>query len=134
MDFTAHPLLLSPKVSMARKTGKPIKVIYQSRYSNTFQQAKRKQLWVPLIEKAVGKLHRCYEVGSDNIDFGILDNIDFGIFDNIGSVILDHFKSSQCSLFKALVSGRAIEGLSTLTGAPCESVPLQVGFDWRLSW
>ncbi|CAF0811244.1 unnamed protein product [Rotaria sordida] len=67
-----------------------------------YSQARRKQLWVPLIEKALAKLNGSYE---------------------------------------AIIAGRCCEGLSTVTGSPCETLilgrtnnPDDKNVDYNLLW
>ena len=73
-----------------------------------FSFARRRQLWVPLIEKAYAKLHGSYEV----------------------RLLLKCTISP--SLLQSLCSGTCAEALTALTGAPCVTVHLRGSDDGDL--
>lgn len=67
-----------------------------------FSKARRHQLWVPLVEKAMAKLHGAIETR------------------------LTFAKQISAGSYGALKSGTVDEGLSILTGYPCETMYLKV--------
>lgn len=70
--------------------------------SLVFSRSKKKQLFAPLIEKALAKMHGSYMT------------LKSGSFDN-------YFREKKANIFVCIhFAGRCDEGLQTLTGEPCE--------------